>query len=98
MTGNTSTLTPPAAAVKMFPKAEYETPLDYLKNVVGIYLVVAFAPFISALLIYVVGEKENKIKESMKIMGLNMSVFWLSWFITYAVVIIAGMDSHSEII
>ena len=26
----------------------------------------------------------------MKIMGLNMTAFWLSWFITYAIVILIG--------
>ncbi|KAK0046035.1 ATP-binding cassette sub-family A member 3-like isoform X1, partial [Biomphalaria pfeifferi] len=31
---------------------------------------------------YIVEEKETKIKESMKLMGLSTFTFWLSWFIT----------------
>jgi hypothetical protein len=39
-------------------------------------MVIALSQFIAYLLIHIVGEKENKIKEGMKIMGLRDSVFW----------------------
>ena len=32
----------------------------------------------------VVEEKEKKIKESMRMVGLRGSVFWLSWFVVYS--------------
>ena len=44
--------------------------------VVPLYMVVALSQFITYLLILIVGEKEKKIKEGMKIMGLHDSVFW----------------------
>ena len=37
------------------------------------------------MLTVVVDEKEKRIKESMKMVGLRDSVFWLAWFIVYAV-------------
>ena len=40
---------------------------------------------ISPMLTVVVDEKEKRIKESMKMVGLRDSVFWLAWFIVYAV-------------
>lgn len=87
---NQSISSPINIGMKMFPKRKYDPPQDYLKNVVMIYMNIAFAPYILFLLTNIVTEKENKIKESMKIMGLNMTTFWLSWFITYAVVILIG--------
>lgn len=44
--------------------------------VIPLYMVLALSQFITYLLILIVGEKENKIKEGMKIMGLKDSVFW----------------------
>ena len=33
---------------------------------------------------------EPKYKELMKIMGLNMTAYWLSWFIIYLIIILIG--------
>jgi ATP-binding cassette subfamily A (ABC1) protein 5 len=43
---------------------------------IPLYMVMALSQFITYLLILIVGEKEKKIKEGMKIMGLRDSVFW----------------------
>ena len=75
----------------MFPKGEHKTSLSYLKTIISIYMVIAFSPYIMFLLTHIVTEKEKKIKEAMKIMGLSQLAFWLSWFITYAVVITFGV-------
>lgn len=75
----------------MMPQPEYSTDLQYLKTIVSIYMVMAFSPYIMFLLTYVVTEKELKIKEAMKIMGLSTFAFWLTWFITYAVIITFGV-------
>lgn len=53
--------------------------LDWMlafRVVIPLYMVLALSQFITYLLILIVGEKENKIKEGMKIMGLTDSVFW----------------------
>jgi hypothetical protein len=48
----------------------------YFRVVIPFYMVIALSQFITYLLILIVGEKEKKIKEGMKIMGLRDSVFW----------------------
>ncbi|KAI8053322.1 hypothetical protein BDF22DRAFT_683893 [Syncephalis plumigaleata] len=36
----------------------------------------------------IVTEKEHKLRESMAMMGLNAEIYWLSWFLAYAVPVI----------
>ena len=48
----------------------------------------AYSPFVNFLLVGLVTEKEKKIKEGMKMMGLRTAAFWLSWFITYALTLL----------
>ena len=45
------------SSVRMFPKREYTPPTEYLKNVVSIYMNIAFAPYILFLLTNIVTEK-----------------------------------------
>lgn len=56
--------------------------------VIPLYMVLALSQFITYLLILIVGEKEEKIKEGMKMMGLKDSVFWMSWFIIYSIFVL----------
>lgn len=44
--------------------------------VIPLFMVLAISQFVTYLLILIVGEKEKKIKEGMKIMGLKDSIFW----------------------
>lgn len=44
--------------------------------VIPIYMVMTLSQFITYLLMLVVGEKENKIREGMRIIGLIDSVYW----------------------
>jgi len=53
-----------------------------------LYMTLFFAPSILALLNHLVVEKESKIKESMLIIGLKNSSFWLSWAIIYSFIIL----------
>lgn len=58
---------------------DYILSLDWMlafRVVIPLYMVLALSQFVTYLLILIVGEKENKIKEGMKMMGLNDSVFW----------------------
>ncbi|XP_023614816.1 ATP-binding cassette sub-family A member 5 isoform X7 [Myotis lucifugus] len=54
------------------------------RGVILIYLVIAFSPFGYFLAIHIVAEKEKKLKEFLKIMGLHDTAFWLSWVLLYA--------------
>lgn len=76
----------PNITLEMFPKEAYTGNwMVAFRLVIPIYMVMALSQFITYLLILIVGEKENHIKEGLKIMGLRDSVFWMSWFIIYAV-------------
>lgn len=57
-------------------------------KVIPMYVVIALSQFITYLLVQLVGEKEKKIKEGMKIMGLRELVFWCSWFNIYTIYVI----------
>ena len=66
----------PSISFKMFPKGEYASSTDILSIMGAIYYVIMFTPYIAVLLSNIVGEKEKKIKECMKIMGLREAAFW----------------------
>ncbi|GFO27722.1 ATP-binding cassette sub-family a member [Plakobranchus ocellatus] len=40
-------------------------------------------------------EKERKLKESMKLMGLQASVHWISWFITFAIYLVPALAVYA---
>ncbi|CAH2291410.1 ATP-binding cassette sub-family A member 5 [Pelobates cultripes] len=48
-----------------------------------IFLVMAFSPFGCSLAVHIVAEKEKKLKEFLKIMGLHDTAFWLPWVLLY---------------
>ncbi|XP_059388729.1 cholesterol transporter ABCA5-like [Carassius carassius] len=54
---------------------------------ISIYLVLAFTPFVSFLIFNVVAEKEQRLKDTMGMMGLYDSAFWLSWGLLYAALV-----------
>uniref|UniRef100_A0A8C2JLK8 ATP binding cassette subfamily A member 5 n=1 Tax=Cyprinus carpio TaxID=7962 RepID=A0A8C2JLK8_CYPCA len=54
---------------------------------ISIYLVMAFTPFVSFLIVNVVTEKEQRLKDTMGMMGLYDSAFWLSWGLLYAALV-----------
>ncbi|XP_031368281.1 ATP-binding cassette sub-family A member 5-like isoform X2 [Apis dorsata] len=82
-------ITVPDIKLEMFPKEAFTA--DWMlafRVVIPLFMVLAISQFVTYLLILIVGEKEKKIKEGMKIMGLKDSIFWLSWFIIYSVFVL----------
>lgn len=69
----------------MMPKGEFVPP-NALATTVPIYMVLSFAPYITILLVNLVDEKEKKQKELLRIMGMYDTAYWLSWFLTYAII------------
>ncbi|KAM9716481.1 LOW QUALITY PROTEIN: cholesterol transporter ABCA5 [Menidia menidia] len=67
---------PGAVEVHKFPHA-----------LVSIYLVLAFTPFVSFLIANMAAEKEQRLKDTMTMMGLHNTAFWLSWGLLYAVLV-----------
>ena len=78
----------PNIQAKMMPKGSFTPSLQGFSYTVLIYIVMAFAPYITILLVNLVQEKENKLKELMRIMGTSDVAYWLSWVITYAVIML----------
>lgn len=75
----------PNVTLENFPRGSYLTDGGtVLRAIVPLYMVFAWAQFIIYMMMLVVEEKEKKLKESMKMMGLRDSVYWLSWFTIYA--------------
>ncbi|KAK7058691.1 ATP-binding cassette sub- A member 5 [Halocaridina rubra] len=74
----------PSVTLQHFPRDKYtDGGTVALRSIIPLYMVFAWAQFIVYMLMLVVEEKEKKIKESMKMMGLRDSVYWLSWFSIY---------------
>ena len=47
-----------------------------MRAIIPLYMVIALGTFVGPMLFVIVEEKEKKIKESMKMVGLRGSVFW----------------------
>jgi len=60
---------------------------NLLSSFVPFFMVFYFVPCICSLLNHLVIEKESRIKESLVIIGLKKSSFWVSWAITYGAII-----------
>ncbi|XP_061382063.1 cholesterol transporter ABCA5-like isoform X3 [Danaus plexippus] len=77
---------PPRVDFRQFPKRQHTGDwLVIFRVIMPMYMVMTLSQFITYLLMFVVGEKEKKIREGMRIMGLKDSVYWGSWFLIYAV-------------
>ena len=59
---------------------------EFLGYMITIIIVVAYMSPLSLYIYRIVGEKETKIKEGMKIMGLREGQYFLSYFIQYAII------------
>ncbi|XP_033122032.1 ATP-binding cassette sub-family A member 5-like [Anneissia japonica] len=87
-TNNTISQVPlPDAYTEMFPKGEYPGSPTALQTTTAVYFVLAYSPFVIVLLSKIVGEKEKKLTQSLKMMGMRTGPFWTAWFIVYAVMI-----------
>ncbi|CAK1589994.1 unnamed protein product [Parnassius mnemosyne] len=81
-----SPLPPPRVDLRQFPKRQHTGDwLVIFRVIMPMYMVMTLSQFITYLLMFVVGEKEKKIREGMRIMGLKDTAYWGSWFLIYAV-------------
>lgn len=69
-------LTRPQISVQMLPKTEWKPNVSTIQALASIYFVLAYSPFISFLSVNLVYEKEKKLKEAMRMMGMRDSAFW----------------------
>ncbi|XP_066291529.1 cholesterol transporter ABCA5-like [Branchiostoma lanceolatum] len=87
MQTNLTSTSLPNYLVEMMPKPE-SSGFSIISTISSIYFVLSYIPFVTTLTVYLVSEKEKKIKESMKMMGLNSMAFWTSWLVVYMTIII----------
>ena len=59
---------------------------EFMGYMIGVILVMAYMSPLSLYVYRMVGDKETKIKESMKIMGLEEGQYFLSYFIQFSVI------------
>ncbi|XP_041362811.1 ABC transporter A family member 1-like isoform X2 [Gigantopelta aegis] len=85
---NNVAFTMPNVSVQLMPKDKFTQSLESIQIGSAIYFVFAYCFFINFLCVDLVAEKERKIREGMKMMGLRDSVWWLSWALIYMVVIL----------
>eukprot|EP00002_Diphylleia_rotans_P024252 TRINITY_DN477_c0_g2_i1.p1 TRINITY_DN477_c0_g2~~TRINITY_DN477_c0_g2_i1.p1 ORF type:complete len:1671 (+),score=364.81 TRINITY_DN477_c0_g2_i1:51-5063(+) len=71
-----------------YPTPEYQRTafFDALQGIMGFFIALAFIWPVSRLVKNIVEEKEYRIKEGMKMMGLKGWVFNASWFLTYLII------------
>ncbi|ORX51160.1 hypothetical protein BCR32DRAFT_150114, partial [Anaeromyces robustus] len=62
--------------------------INKIQGFIPLFMIFYFVPCICSLLNQLVIEKESKIKESLIIIGLRKSSFWISWSIIYAIIIV----------
>ncbi|KAH9488682.1 ATP-binding cassette sub- A member 3 [Bulinus truncatus] len=66
-----------------------------LQNQLPLFLVLSFILSIIINTKNLVYEKERKLKEAMKLMGLKGSVHWVSWFITFSIYLVPSMAIYA---
>lgn len=57
-----------------------------LYEISHVYLLIAWLPFLLRTGYMVLEEKESRVKETMRMMGMSLTSYWLSWFIYFTVV------------
>ena len=72
----------------MIPKDSYTSSIEVFQITASIYLVLGFTPYVTVLVVNLVQEKEKKLKDIMRIMGMSDVAYWLSWFLTYAIILL----------
>ncbi|XP_041352800.1 cholesterol transporter ABCA5-like [Gigantopelta aegis] len=77
----------PSVQVQLMPKVEYTPNISIFQMISSVYFVMAYSILINFLCISLVAEKEKKIREGMKMMGLRDSAWWLSWTLVYMLII-----------
>ncbi|GFS11780.1 ATP-binding cassette transporter sub-family A, partial [Elysia marginata] len=69
--------------------------IQVLQGNLPLFLVLSFILSVIINTKNLVFEKERKLKESMKLMGLRASVHWLSWFVTFAVYLVPALAIYA---
>ena len=58
---------------------------ELVKGILSWFMLIMFVPPVYRTVYRIVAEKENKVKESMRMMGLKDFPYWASWYTFYSV-------------
>jgi len=58
---------------------------QFLQGVLPLFMLLMYVPVVYTTVYKIVAERENRVRESMKIMGLTDTPYWLSWFVFYTI-------------
>jgi hypothetical protein len=62
---------------------------QFIQSLFTFFVLVMYIPPLYRTVYRIVQEKESRVKESMKIMGLGDGAYWLSWYVYFTLVNIA---------
>ena len=69
--------------MQLLPKPAYLEEIGVFTALSSYYFTIFFQQSLTILVTLIVAEKEKKIKENMRIMGMQDLAFWSSWILTY---------------
>ncbi|ODM93723.1 ATP-binding cassette sub-family A member 5 [Orchesella cincta] len=78
----------PDVYMQNYPKQEFREGMSpFLRAVIPLYSVMPMAQLINSLLVLIVTEKEDRIKDGFRMIGVSDGAYWLSWFSVYSVIL-----------
>jgi ATP-binding cassette subfamily A (ABC1) protein 5 len=66
----------PDVSLRQYPLPEMPPAIVALQTMTALYIIMAYSLFVHFLVVNLVAEKENQIKECMRLMGMRDSAFW----------------------
>lgn len=90
----------PEVQMHQFPTILNKYDVDWLGNLVGILMLVAFSVLIMNIVTNIVAEKERQIKNMLQIIGVSNYLYWGSWCVftmVYLVTLITVMVAMMKV-
>ncbi|KAL4225933.1 hypothetical protein ACF0H5_013921 [Mactra antiquata] len=81
----------------LYPPYTKSSILSILQFTLSLFVILSFILNVPQMAKYITYEKEVKLRESMKMMGLRTSVYWLSWFVKNLIYLIVVIIIYSII-
>ncbi|GFS11819.1 ATP-binding cassette sub-family A member 3 [Elysia marginata] len=78
-----------------YPPYYFDPMVSVIQAVFPIFLMLSFLLTVIINTKNLVYEKERKLKESMKLMGLRSSALWVSWFVTFSIYLVPALAIYA---
>lgn len=80
----------PEVLMHQYPDIVNELDSNWLGNLIGVCLLLAFSVFIMNTVHHIVMEKERQLKDVLQIIGVSRGLYWLSWCARIMVYLVAS--------